>query len=144
MFDLSKGTSFENIILTILAIVVLLIIIGCIYTFIRAIFLFVFSWAKEENKKKWRNSIRFMIIGIILTIFLLLLFPTIFRLMNVPGYDKYTPQNVLNKAGEIVNWAFDLGNFIKKSQEENQYRGNLYYDTTPDSIDTSSNSDYNL
>jgi len=42
----------ENIILTILAIVIIIIVVGCIYTFIRAIFLFVFSNSKEENKKK--------------------------------------------------------------------------------------------
>lgn len=107
------------------------------YTFVRAIFLFVFSNAKEENKKKGRNSIRFMIIGIILTILLLFIFPTVFKVMNVPGYLNYTPKNIFSKAGELINNAFKLGNFIQKSQQDNQYRGNLYYDTNPNNtIDT--------
>jgi ABC-type Fe3+ transport system permease subunit len=128
MVDIYNNTSVENIILTALAMVVLMILWWCMYTFIRAIFLFIFAGTKEENKKKWRNSIRFMIIWIILTIVLLLLFPVLFKAMNVPWYDKYTPQNVFNRVGDIINSAFKLWNFIKESQQENKYRGNLYYD----------------
>ncbi len=141
MPDIYNSTNFENIILTILAVVIILILAGCIYTFIYAIFLFLFAWAKDENKKKWRNSIRFMIIGIILTIALLLLFPTIFRLMNVPDHTSYSPQNIFNRAWELINNLFKLGNFIKESQIENQYRGNLYYDTDSS---TSTVPDYSL
>lgn len=148
---LSQNTSFENIILTVLAIVIIMIVVGCIYTFIRAIFLFVFSSSKEENKKKWRNSIRFMIIGIIFTIILLFLLPVLLKLMSVPRYQNYTPQNIFNRAGELINGAFKLWNFIKESQIDNEYRGNLYYDTDPNAIiDTSSpstpdtTSDYSL
>lgn len=73
-----------------------------------------------------------MIIGIILTVILLFIFPSVFRLMSIPGYEKYTPKNIFNRAGEIINIGFQLGNFIEESQKENQFRGNLYYDTTPD------------
>jgi hypothetical protein len=65
--------------------------------------MFVFSHNKEENKKKGRNSIRFMIIGVILTIFLLFLVPLALRLMNVPKYDVYTPVNVFGRAGDLIN-----------------------------------------
>lgn len=134
---LTQGTSFESIILTVLAVVMILIVIGCVYTFVRAIFLFVFASSKEENKKKWRNAIRFMIIGVILTVVLLFSFPFLFKIMSVPDYAKYTPQNILGRAGELINGAFRLWDFIKKSQVDNQYRGNLYYDTNPNSsIDT--------
>ena len=137
--ELVQNTSLENIILTILAIVIIIIVVGCIYTFIRAIFLFVFSNSKEENKKKWRNSIRFMIIGILFTIVLLFLCPVLFKAMNVPGYQNYTPQNIFGKAWELINKAFQLWNFIQKSQTDNQFRGNLYYDTNPNNtINTTS------
>jgi hypothetical protein len=46
------NADFQNVILTILALVVILVIGGCIYTFIRAIIMFIFSHSKEENKKK--------------------------------------------------------------------------------------------
>ena len=76
-----------------------------------------------------------MLIGVILTILLLFLIPTLLRLMNVKKYDVYTPTNIFNRAGQLVNWLFNLGNIIKESQKNNEYLGNPYYDTTPDSVD---------
>jgi len=73
-----------------------------------------------------------MIIGIVLTILLLFLVPTVLKWMNVPNHDIYTPRNVFDKAGDVLNSIFRLGNTIQKSQLENQYRGNMYYDTTPE------------
>ena len=125
------NADFQNVILTVLALVVILVIVWCIYTFIRAIIMFIFSHSKEENKKKWRNSIRFMIIGVILTIVLLFLVPLVLRVMKVPEYNVYTPVNVFGRAGELVNGLFNLGNVIKKSQQNSQYNGQIY--DTPNS-----------
>lgn len=133
------NTDFQNIILTVLALVVILVIVWCIYTFIRAIIMFIFSHNKEENKKKWRNSIRFMIIGVILTILLLFLIPTVLRLMKVPQYDVYTPKNIFSRAGELINGLFNLGDIIKQSQENSEYRGDMYY-----KLDTSSPSSQDI
>ena len=120
------NADFQNVILTVLALVVILVIVWCIYTFIRAIIMFIFSHSKEENKKKWRNSIRFMIIGVILTIVLLFLVPLVLRVMKVPEYNVYTPVNVFGRAGELVNGLFNLGNVIKQSQQNSQYNGQIY------------------
>jgi hypothetical protein len=49
--------------------------------------------------------------------------------MKVPEYDVYTPTNIFSRAGELINGLFNLGNVIKQSQQNNEYRGNLYYDT---------------
>ncbi len=46
------NATIQNAVLTVFGIVVVIVIGGCVYTFIRAIFLFIFSHAKEENKKK--------------------------------------------------------------------------------------------
>src|SRR5574344_535911 len=116
------NADFQNVILTILALVVILVLVGCIYTFIRAIVLFIFSHNKEENKKKGWNSIRFMIIGVILTILLLFMVPVVLRWMNVPQYDVYTPTNIFSRAGELGGGLFNLGNVIKQSQEQSEYR----------------------
>lgn len=123
------NADFQNIILTVLALVVILVMIWCIYTFIRAIIMFVFSHNKEENKKKWWNSIRFMIVGVILTIFLLFLVPLALRLMNVPKYDVYTPVNVFGRAGDLINWLFNLGNVIKESQQNSELKWQFYQNT---------------
>jgi len=141
-----SNADFQNVILTVLALVVLMVAVWCVYTFIRAIILFIFSPTKEENKKKWRNSIRFMIIGVILTIVLLLLVPLVLKRMKVPKYDVYTPTNIFSRAGELVNGLFNLGNVIQKSQQNSQYNGQLYQNITPSSDTTQpiTNSQYNL
>jgi len=136
MSSIYSNADFQNVILTVLALMVLLVVVWCIYTFIRAIILFIFSHSKEENKKKWRNSIRFMIIGVILTIVLLFLVPVVLRWMKVPEYTLYTPPKIFGRAGELVNWLFNLGNVIKQSQTNSEYNGQLY-DTN---VNSSSNS----
>jgi len=67
-----------------------------------------------------------MIIGVILTVLLLFLVPLVLRLMKVPKYDIYTPVNVFSRAGELVNGLFNLGNVIKQSQQNSQYKGQIY------------------
>ena len=121
------NSNFQDLILTILALVVIIVLLGSVYTFIRSIILFIFSHNKEEKKKKWWNSIRFMIIGIILTIFLLLMVPVVLKWMNVPKYDTYKTTNIFNRVGELVNSAFNLWDIIKQSQEASEYRGDIYY-----------------
>jgi len=130
------NTNFQNIILTVLAIIVIIVLLWSLYTFIRSIILFVFSHSKEENKKKWWNGIRFMIIGVILTIVLLFLVPVVLKWMRVPEYDTYTTKNVFNRVWDLIRWVFDLGDIIQKSQENSEYRGDFYYklDSSPQPI----------
>ncbi len=106
----------------------------------------MFAHSKEENKKKWRNSIRFMIIGVILTILLLFMVPVILRWMKVPKYDMYTPTNIFGRAGELINWLFNLGDIIKQSQEHSQYNGQMYQplDTNSETPEPLSNDMYDL
>lgn len=47
-----KQTSIEDIILSVFAVIVIVILIGCLYSFFRAVFLFIFAGSKEESKKK--------------------------------------------------------------------------------------------
>jgi hypothetical protein len=72
-----------------------------------------------------------MIIGVILTIILLFFVPTVLKRMNVPDYDIYSPKNIFSRAGNVMTSLFKLGNVDQKSQLNNEYRGNMYYDTTP-------------
>lgn len=129
MTGLTTDAGIEDIILTVFAVIVLIIFAGSLFTFLRAIFFFIFSQAKEENKKKWWNSIRFMIIGLILTFLLLFLVPTVLRFMNVPDYKNYSIVKVFRKSSELMWKFFDLGNVIKESQDLNKYRWQPYYNT---------------
>ena len=102
----------DSIVLTILALVVLIICIGCIYAFIYDIFFFIFSHGEEEKKKSAWDSIRYMIIGIILTIFLLTVFPIILKGLKVTGYEEYNAKNVFTRAGDIIDQLFKFGKLV--------------------------------
>ncbi len=134
-------SSIQNAILIILALVIIAISAWSIYAFIRAIFLFIFSQWKEEKIKKAWNSIRYMIMWIFLTVFLLFFFPLVFKRMWLDDYEDYSAKNIFNKAGDMIEKAFQIKDIIQKSQEENQYRDQLYYD---DSFEERFYEDYTL
>jgi len=125
----------SDIILFILAAMVVLIAAWCIFSFVRAIFFFIFSQGKDEKIKKAWNSIRYMIIGIFLTVVLLFLFPLIFKWVWLEGYERYSAKNIFNKAWDIVKGAFKLKDVIKESQEQSKYNWQLYYETDNLKID---------
>ena len=124
----ASTNSIQNLILIILAIVIIIIAVWSIYAFVRAIFLFIFSQWKEEKIKKAWNSIRYMIMGIFLSVLLLFMFPLIFKRVGLDNYEEYTAKNIFNKAWELINKTFHLKDIIKDSQKKNQYEGNLYYE----------------
>lgn len=120
----------SDIILFILAAMVILIAAWCIFSFVRAIFFFIFSQGKDEKIKKAWNSIRYMIIWIFLTAALLFLFPLIFRRIWIADYEKYTAKNIFAKAWTILSSLFELKDVIKDGQEMNKYNWQLYYDSS--------------
>ena len=146
MPDIYRQTTMADVVLTIFAIIVIIVIAGCLYSFIRAIILFVFSWSKEENKKKWRNSIRFMIIGLLLTVVLFIIFPFILKWMNVDLGEDYSAKKVFNKAGELLQKVVLLKDVVKESQQDNQFRWNLYYPSagSPSSTTSQPSGNYDL
>jgi len=94
--------SVENIILTALALVVIVVFLGSIYSFVIAIFKFIFSHGDTDKIKQAWNGIRYMVIGLLLTLILLFIFPYVFQYMNLTGYKLYTARNIFNRAGELI------------------------------------------
>lgn len=84
-----------------------------------------------------------MIIWVILTIILLFFVPTVLKRMNVPDYDVYSPRNIFTRVGTVISSVFKLWDVIQNSQLNNQYNGNMYYDTTPE-VQQPSNEWYQL
>ena len=120
-------SSFEEIVLYILAWIVLVICIGCIYAFIRAIILFVFSnWKNDKIQAAW-SSIRYMILGMFFTIMFLFAAPTCLKFMHVRGAEQYTAKNVFSYMWKIISKITWLWNIFIESQEANQRNGQLYY-----------------
>ena len=102
-------TRVEDIILTILAILIIIIFAGSIYSLFRAIFEFIFSNGDNDKIKKAWNNIRYTIIGIIITLLLLFAFPLLFKQMGVSGYQYYSAQNIFNKASQIIRKIMGVG-----------------------------------
>ena len=128
MPDIYKQATLEDILLTVFAIIVIIVLAGCLYAFFRAIFFFIFSGGKEEQKKKWWNSVRFMVIWVILSIGLLISFPYVLKSMNVELTEDYSTKKVFNKAWDLFKKIFEITRIVKESQLENEFRWNMYYD----------------
>ena len=95
---LQEWSILSNIILNILALLVLLVFIGVIYAVSYAIFMFIFSWGDEWKIKKAWSSIRYAILGFILTLVILVAIPWFLRLIKVPWYSQYTSINIFKTA----------------------------------------------
>lgn len=110
---------FENILLTVFALIVIVIFGWAIYTFIRSIIVFIFSHGDEGKISSAMNGIRYMILGVFLSILFLFIFPYIFQKIRVPGYQIYTAQNIFARAGDIFRlimsgWE-EIGKFYRVS-----------------------------
>lgn len=68
-----------------------------------------------------------MILGLFLTVMLLFMAPALLRFMHLQGAERYTPKAVFTYMGKILSHIGRLGNFIKETQVNNQYNGDLYY-----------------
>lgn len=117
--------TIPRVVLTILAVLVIIILWGCIYVFIRAIFLVIFSYSDENNKTKAANSIRYMIIWLIMCLLFLFVFPLLFKQVKVVWYEYYTPRNVFIRAGELIKELFSITTIIK-----NWYEWSVIFDQT--------------
>ncbi len=123
------------IVLTILAGIVILIFGGCIYAFLRSILGFIFSHGDSTKQQKARDGIQYMVIGLILCLVFLFIFPILFKKARVEGYEYYTPKNVFIRAGELTSELFSITDIIK-----NGYVGSKIFsepvDTSWNPLDT--------
>lgn len=94
-------------VLTVLALLVLMIFLGCIFSFVVAIWIFVTSGEDNTKRAKARASIRYMIMWLAFTILFLFIFPFIFQKIWVKWYQYYSSKNVFIRAWEIVRWLTD-------------------------------------
>lgn len=72
-----------------------------------------------------------MIIWVVLTVVLLILVPVVLKRMKVPEYSTYTAPKILGKVGDLVKSLFNLGDIIKQSQQNSEYRGEFYENINP-------------
>ena len=91
-----------DVILFIFALIVLVVLVWCIWAFFYAVFLFIFSrWDDSKVKSAW-NGIRYMIIGLFMTVMLLFMWPTLLRVFRMQNSDMYSAKSIFVKVGNIV------------------------------------------
>lgn len=103
------GVWLDNIILIILAVLVIIIFVGSLYAFFYAIFLFIFSAWADDKIQKARNSIRYMLLWVILTIFLLFIFPVILKRVWLDNAEMFDAPSIFNMAVQIMEYIFTFG-----------------------------------
>jgi hypothetical protein len=74
--------------------------------------LFIFSGWDAENKKKARNWIRFMIIGVLMSVGLLFVFQFWLKFAWIENYEMYSAKNVFTRVGVIFWKIFALTDWI--------------------------------
>ena len=99
---------------TVIALVVIAVFVMAIVSFVMAIWDFIRSEGEEEAKKKGWNRIRFMMIGIVLTILFLILFPLLMRQLWIMNYEMFTAPNIFNRVGEIMNYLLTMGTHVNQ------------------------------
>lgn len=106
---IADATSIAAMIQTVIALVVIAVFVMAIVSFIMAIWDFITSEWDEEKKKRGWNRIRFMMIGIILTIIFLIIFPLFLRRVWVLNYEAFTAPAIFARVGQILNYLFSIG-----------------------------------
>lgn len=99
-------SSVSSFVLTVFAILIIIIFGGSIFAFFSAVYLFIFSAGEAEKIKKAWNSIRYMILGVILTVIFLFIFPIIFKKIQLPGYELYSANNIFRQASYLIKSVF--------------------------------------
>ncbi len=118
MPDVYKQITFNSIMTTILAVILLIVFLWAIYSFIRVIGIFVFShWDKEKVKKAY-TSIRFMILWVLLSLLLIFVFPLVFKRLHVKDAEDYNVKNIFNRMWEIIKTVWWMGTYIKNFQSD--------------------------
>lgn len=103
------GVWLDQIILIVLAILVIIIFIGSLYAFFYAIFLFIFSAGADDKIQKAWNSIRYMLLWVIFTIFLLFIFPVILTRVWLSSSEMFTANSIFSMAVQIMEYIFSFG-----------------------------------
>ncbi len=105
---ISDTTSIAALAQTVIALVVIAIFVMAIASFLMAIRDFITSQWEEEKKNRWKDRIRFMLIGIILVIVFLILFPLFLRRVWVTEYQAFSAPAIFWRVWELLNYIFSL------------------------------------
>lgn len=110
---IADATSIAAMVQTVIALVVIAVFVMAIVSFIMAIWDFITSEWEKEKKKRGQDRIRFMIIGIILVIVFLIIFPLFLKRVWVMNYEAFTAPAIFARVGQILNYLFSIGGIVQ-------------------------------
>lgn len=116
-----------DVILFVFAMVVLFVLIWCIWAFFYAIFLFIFSGWDGWKVKTARNAIRYMIIGLFLSVMVLFIGPTILKLFGIQNANYYSTKFIFAKVGNIITCVSTWVVKVVTDYSNNNPFWDLYY-----------------
>ena len=87
------------------------------YAFFSAIFLIITSKGEDEKLKKAWNTLRYMLLGLFVTIFFLFFGPQLAKFLADEDTDTsvYTAKNVFKKMGDIISTTVGAVTLIIKN-----------------------------
>ncbi len=100
--------TFESLFITVMAVLVLITFWWVIFALAMSVFQFLFSWWDSEKIKKAWNSIRFAILGAIITMLILFLIPAVAKYSKINGYERYNYTAIFKRATDLVSWFSKL------------------------------------
>lgn len=106
------------IIQTVIALSVIAVFVMAIVSFLLAIFDFITSRGEEEKKQRWRNRIRYMIIGIVLVVVFLIILPLFLRRVWVTTYQSFAAPAIFWRVGELMNYVFSFWGSLQEFSRE--------------------------
>ena len=136
---IADATSIAAMVQTVIALVVIAVFVMAIVSFIMAIWDFITSEWEEEKKKRGWNRIRFMMIGVILVIVFLIIFPLFLKWVWVINYEAFTAPYIFAKVWYILNYLFSIGGVVQDFAV-NQW----WFNMSPTTTNSSTSSYYTL
>lgn len=105
--------SIAMMVQTVIALVVIAVFVMAIVSFVMAIRDFIRSeWEEDEKKKGW-NRIRFMMIGVILTIVFLVVFPLLLKQLGIINYEMFSAPSIFSRVSEILNYILSVWWYVQ-------------------------------
>lgn len=120
---------------TVIALVVIAVFVMAIVSFLMAIWDFIRSEGEEEEKKRGWNRIRFMMIGVILTILFLVMFPLLLREVGVMHYEFFDAPSIFTRVWEILNYVLSMWSYMQEFYQWGTV--NNFNTSSPSSVGTS-------
>lgn len=111
-------SSIGDVLVTIVALLVIIIFVGAVYTFFEWVLQFIFSGGDEQKVQRVFFKMRYVLVGIGFTLLFLFVLPVIFKRAWLDEYQSYTAPNIFDRVSYITRLIL---NFWLEAEQVNRY-----------------------